>query len=379
MSKKRADNIALITTPPHMRRAAAEVKYKPSYFKYLVNEDGHNPNDVLEKNSNINKIFIAHDESTQGYYLFDTYTNFEDWYLVQEDKTLHEVIFGFLPQWLKFDIDAPKEYMDALNDNGSEDKGEYVLTSIMEAISDVMQTYYEVDLEDDDYVVATSIGPEKYSAHIVLKNYAVVNNREAAHLTKLLIEEHLPAFLRPVVDPNVNKSIQNFRLLLSHKVGSTRVKEPRNGSFKDFIIGHSQMIDKCHVLPPIAPAAPDFEGDVADDAVKQVLEMAAPYLDGQQFDKKKNNMLTFKRTKPTHCVLCKRTHNKDNTIFITVHETVVLLHCQRSEDKVVIGNLGGAANEADGFDDEEVADDPAAISCQISRPLMSQLETSQLQ
>jgi len=77
-------------------------------------------------------------------------------------------------------------------------------------------------------------------------------------------------------------------------IGSTWVKEPRGHCYlNDFIISHPQMIKHCHQLAPIAPAATDFEGDVADDAINQVLEMAAPYLVGQRFDKKKNNMLTF--------------------------------------------------------------------------------------
>jgi len=48
--------------------------------------------------------------------------------------------------------------------------------------------------------------------------------REAMHLTKLLIDDHLLEFLRPCVDAGVNKSIQNFRLLHSHKVGRDWVK-----------------------------------------------------------------------------------------------------------------------------------------------------------
>jgi len=86
-----------------------------------------------------------------------------------------------------------------------------------EYISDVMQTYYDIELKDDHYAIATSTGPEKFSAHIVLKNYAVFNNREATHLTKKLIDDHLPEFLWPIVDAGVNKSIQNFRMLYSHK------------------------------------------------------------------------------------------------------------------------------------------------------------------
>jgi len=256
MSEQRADNVAKIDTP-QVRRDADEV-YMPAehrYFKYLVYEEGCNPDNVLEKNSDINKkIFFVHDEATQGYYLFNTYNNFEDWYYDLDDKTMHEVIFGFLPQQPKFDINAPKEFMDSL-DVDAQDKGEYILESITEAISDLIQTYYDIELEEDDCPIATSTGPEKFSAHIVLKNYAMVNNREATHLTKLLINDNLPKFLRPCVDAGVNKSIQNFRLIYSHKVGSTRVKEPcSHGYLKEFIIGHLQMIDQCHHLPPIAPA-----------------------------------------------------------------------------------------------------------------------------
>jgi len=62
MFEQRADNVAEIATPPHLRRDAAEVnlpEYEPRYFKYLVYEEGRNPDDVLEKNSNINKrIFM---------------------------------------------------------------------------------------------------------------------------------------------------------------------------------------------------------------------------------------------------------------------------------------------------------------------------------
>jgi len=49
MSEQRADNVAEIATPPAKHR----------YFKYLVHEEGCNP-DVLEKNSGINKrIFVG--------------------------------------------------------------------------------------------------------------------------------------------------------------------------------------------------------------------------------------------------------------------------------------------------------------------------------
>jgi len=258
------------------------------------------------------------------------------------------------------DIDALKEFMDSLNVD-AQDKGEYTLESITNAISDVMQTYYNIELGEDDLSIATSIGPEKFSAHVIVKNYVVDNNREAAHLTKLLIKDHLLEPLRPCVDAGVNKSTQNFRLLLSHKVGSTRTKVPRgHGYLKEFIISHLQIIVCCHQLPPLVPETEhkNYEGDVVDYSVNQILEMAAPYLVRQRFDKVWSNVLTFKRTASTYCEICKRNQDSNNTVFITVHETVVFLHCCRSEGRIMIRELGRAANEPDvnGFDDEPDAE-----------------------
>jgi len=171
MYEQRADNIAEIVAPP--------VKHR--YFKYLVPGEGRNPKDVLEENCVFDEsIFIIHDESTRGYYLFDTYIDFENWYYDLDDKTMHEVIFGESPQQLKFDIDASKEFIDSLNVD-AQDKGKYILESITEAIMDLMETYYDVELEEDDFSIATSIGPEKFSAHVIVKNYVVDNNREATH------------------------------------------------------------------------------------------------------------------------------------------------------------------------------------------------------
>jgi len=72
--------------------------------------------------------------------LFNTYDDFENWYFDLEDKTMHEVILGKSPQQLKFDTDASKEFMDSLNVD-AQDKGEYILERVTDAISDAMQTY----------------------------------------------------------------------------------------------------------------------------------------------------------------------------------------------------------------------------------------------
>jgi len=88
---------------------------KPQYFfKDIYLELICKP-EVME--GNIIQMLVVHDESTRGCYVFVNIAQFEAWYKVDKDKEkpgnipeerhqLHEVIFGFLPQRLKFDIDA---------------------------------------------------------------------------------------------------------------------------------------------------------------------------------------------------------------------------------------------------------------------------------
>jgi len=69
--------------------------------------------------------------------------------------------------------------MDSLNVD-AQDKGEYILESITDAISDVMQTHYNIELVEDDFSIATSISPEKFSAHVILKNCGGQQQRSRA-------------------------------------------------------------------------------------------------------------------------------------------------------------------------------------------------------
>jgi len=129
-----------------------------------------------------------------------------------------------------------------LVDLDTEPKGKWLLENIIEAISDTMLTHHGIML-DDDYAVATSIGLEKFSAHVIIKNYLVDNNIEVAHFTKLLLEEHLKQRLHSIIDPNVNTTLKNFRMLYSHKTGSNRTKKPTRGALRDFIISNKICFD----------------------------------------------------------------------------------------------------------------------------------------
>lgn len=146
------------------------------------------------------------------------------------------MVFGFLPQRLKFDIDFPvnKSYSDDnVDDNDNVEDNVYdILDMIINVIMDVFyETYslpYNINLTREQILLTDSIGLNKkrelkYSFHIILYTYSVLNNNEAKVFTSKVLE-NLPKHVYPFVDPQVNKSIQNFRIIGSHKKGSMRVK-----------------------------------------------------------------------------------------------------------------------------------------------------------
>jgi len=82
---------------------------------------------------------------------------------------------------------------------------------------------------------------------VVIKNFLVANNIEVAHITKLLLEEHLDPRLCCIVDAGINKTLHNFRLPYSYKAGSDRIKKPIRGALGNLssVIGPAMAMLQC--------------------------------------------------------------------------------------------------------------------------------------
>lgn len=86
-------------------------------FKYLfIKEAGNQRNeDVLEyvydKPEKIRDKFVAHEEVTRSYYVFDSYQKAQEFIedLPDDKRTFHETIFGWKHQKIKFDIDIKEK------------------------------------------------------------------------------------------------------------------------------------------------------------------------------------------------------------------------------------------------------------------------------
>ena len=140
--------------------------------------------------------------------MFNSYSDFKEWFATSPIRTLHEVIRGTQPQKLKFDIDVPAHALDALDDmeepippppHADSDlyydhetlldywksasprtrKARRLFSIIMGAITECFKEIYSIELSEFDFAMSDSTDATKFSRHVVISEYCVENNDEA--------------------------------------------------------------------------------------------------------------------------------------------------------------------------------------------------------
>ncbi|GFR91538.1 BA71V-F1055L [Elysia marginata] len=323
--------------------------------------------------------------------------------IAPREQCFDEVIFGNAPQRLKFDIDAPGYKIDALsfsdveaftgkiggraapsathhhyehdddisalladffdteeapaakdelqpNAGRSADnrqaKVDGIIDGLIEVIMDELQSaWYGLDsvaISRDDIIVMESSGPSggdwKFSFHLLVAPYAVANNEEAKGFTARVLAQ-LPAAIHGFVDPQVNKSLQNFRLPGSSKPNTGRVKRitsrfgtaqapreaaivrasPRETCILTRLYTEESADRKIRLLDGEATSqawAPELSGKDLQEVLDVVERSGASRF--HTFWRARGDLLLFRRDAPSHCTLCGRTHDKDNTLMVAV-------------------------------------------------------------
>src|SRR6185503_11372962 len=115
----------------------------------------------------------------------------------QEKRHFNEVIFGFMPQKLKFDIDAPASLISAFmaeftDLQATSDAIKHILSYIVSSIRNVFYIIYQRELDPNEIIYCESkdVTKAKYSFHIII-NYAVSGHHQAEYFTEKL-RTHLP-------------------------------------------------------------------------------------------------------------------------------------------------------------------------------------------
>jgi hypothetical protein len=313
------------------------------------------------------------------------------------EQCFNEVVFGAFAQHLKFDIDAPGHKIDAIAleaahafagtdaGPGPEDrrsgpdreldayvcdllgeeraaepargagrkaaakqerqqKIDAILGGLIDVVVDELQGAYfgldDVAATRGDIIVMESSGPVasgagtdyKFSFHLVVAPYAVANSEEAKGFTARVLDQ-LPAAIRELVDPHVNKSIQNFRLAGSSKPNSGRVMAltTRFGT-----AGPPREETVIRARPGTRVLSRIYTGEagglreggdprarvpeIAGEDLRAVLaEVRGAGADAShEFLRARGGLLLFRRKAPGHCAICGRTHDHDNSLLVTV-------------------------------------------------------------
>lgn len=313
-----------------------------------------------------NKIVLCKTIPTGRLYtFFDNYIELYKFYAKEKDKTCHEVILGEYNQKMHFDIDM-------LNDplNGEtllSGAAQNILDDLITSVKTIFSDKWNIQLSmQNDILIFTSHGKEKYSFHVIVNNYCHPSNEECKRIYDLVIEKMDPENAK-YVDRAVYNSRQHFRMLWSHKENTDRYKTfCSEWRYKDETVlsSHSQnRVDSpeddknkisqmellrlslisettdCKVLNSIAPKKEiQFVNDTLFD-LQEITNVLNAYDDKHQVVKITNGLVVLKHTGIYKCKICDRDHENENP-FLTVSKSGDLyFHCRRSGQKTKIGQV----------------------------------------
>ena len=333
----------------------------PTTVRYLVKKDrldGSQSVEDLYSRIEISTRPVLWNQYTKDYLVFESRQELADWYVSvpESDRYYHEVIFGFLPQHLHFDIDAPAHKLESLpavaeSESTGDDLIDELLADIevpaqtagaaaimqlmnrlIDAILDELYTGYYC-IEDlmptrDDIIVTDSSGLTttgyKYSFHIVT-TYVVADNEETKEFTNRVLERISP-IMRGFIDQSVCKKVQNFRLIGSTKPGTSRYKRVTDifntiadASFDQMLVTAPSAV---HILPKIYASEAEIPElivlrDTIIQAALDVVTQSGVIL-GHTFKEARGMLLCFVRNLPSHCRICNEKHHHDNSLIVNI-------------------------------------------------------------
>jgi len=315
-----------------------------------------------------------------------------------EFLNFHEVICGQSYQKLRFDVDAPVEFLEQIMPNFEkpeldaepakpkptglnligdlelglyEEKlakvrryndyvnntslnmwcGVHIMTHLNVAIKKAFADFFSSRIDplfnihdmDKNFLVFDFSNETKFSRHIIIPGFHFKNYHEAKAFADEVVR-NLDAKFCPDLDLGVYKSLQNFRLFMNHKVGSSRVKQYKVGvfrAFSDLLIAY--IPEYSFKLPSILARkavknAAKIETDLTNKNIQAIIKLVNELAPSYTLNKVIGNMVLFTRRGTGYCPICKREHVNDNTHFVIVHDQVVHYGPRHSSCQVAHGH-----------------------------------------
>lgn len=313
---------------------------------------------------NHEKLFIVQTKNHREDYIFGAFKSSVDFYLYYrhlEIKQHHEVIPGFKPQKPRFDLDLDNQKLPS-GENLNE-FGDRIRNSILISCSNVLLEH-KTPLESmDDFIIFSSSSTQKYSVHIILSSYYHNNHQEAKEFYFRVIENSKnngvydlsEAVKLGILDSQVYKSRQNFRLYLSGKKEGGEIVRRKTyvesinlfGNIHCFpqypdeksklrLFRKSCITDTvgCRYIPIVVPPKKKFDlvlnlPDGYENLLKGFID---EYYPGEfELLENKGSLITTKKLNPSYfCKICMRSH-ESNSPFLTINKYGdVKIHCYRA-------------------------------------------------
>lgn len=295
------------------------------------------------------EIAVNAEKTYYNYLVFKNKEHFIDYanQLPPQKRNFHEVIFGWMPQRLKFDIDAYFSDMQELPEFFDK------LADFIDAIVSTFYLLYYEQLDEKALIITTSTGEaekngklvHKCSFHIIIDKY-VENADEAKYFTENVISAVDPEFVK-YVDVSVNKSLQLFRLVGCAKSTTGLCQKPRYKrltTLDDLFVNYSMvssdkaqpqslitaddltktLISGCSVreiklLPKKTSADKSLKTlDIKNEDVLLALKMAEPYMQDQIYRQTvySSSIINLTRIRPGYCKLCDVIHQHESSMII---------------------------------------------------------------
>lgn len=362
-------------------------------FKHVYNDNKSYQNrDSLESSYNaaeISKHFVMAKEIKgvpNNYYNYLVFENIQDALAhVQEapedNRSFHEVIFGWMPQKLKFDIDIKLTAgIDLIVDDVliTPDK---VSEIIDDAISTAFYITWSLPVSSDQIITTYSHGPTKISFHKVIFGYYVEDAEQAREFTKIFMR-NLPPQYHDWVDTSVNKNLQNFRIINSAKLDTNRVKRLPIGTIYTPSQTLITNIDGCVLLRNIIEVAAQTNhnnGTLDANDLDTILEIVtnSGLTNSHRYQSMSGRLLIYRRVCASYCDLCKRVHDNENSLMISVEITdgigKVYENCRRcniTPSSKLLGTFYSTAIDTDiPLDDKRVLNRHTMLTERIAKGL----------
>jgi len=318
------------------------------WYSFLNNKD---QKDCLSRNEKIKhgNIVICRQTTRKEFAVFDDLLNFFSFsentpaYL----RCFFECLFPDSSRKPYFDVDIPIESEDLYSQS-------------VELINEIKDKIRE-KVKNVVIAVYSSHTDKKYSYHVVIVSHFLENFENCKGFC-LSIIELLTHPLKKHVDLQVYKSVQQFRVLNSHKFERDNTKKLcdlsdtiaipdsflERSSLYHFRVSLLTVVQDCEIIEGYQVKIQKknlSSGNCTDEDIHKVINIVGKIYPGIEYNKSNiqdgNLLVTFKNKGGYYCELCLKTHEHENPFVIIKGKfRDILFSCRRDEKYQKIGELG---------------------------------------